>query len=115
MFRESADRQLVFLTARIKDCPARYCFALLTMSGALWSHCELLCTESHIPDEVMSYIETKPVHNLSILYKSEENEAELADLAPFTKAYAVSERPVFYLCENGACRGPESEFKQLNL
>lgn len=30
-------------------------------------------------------------------------------------AAPVSDRPVFYLCENGACRRPETEFTQLNL
>lgn len=48
-------------------------------------------------------------------YKSKENETELIELAPFTEAYPVSDRPVFYLCENGACRKPVTEFKQLNL
>lgn len=88
------------------------------MSRVLYPHRELICTGDRIPDEIMSYIQinqTKPAHNLSILYKSKENEAELTDLAPFTETYPVSDRPMFYLCENGVCRRPESEFKQLNL
>ena len=115
LFRESADRQLAFLAAQVNGYPAGYCYALLAMSRVLYPHQELLCTGNRIPDEVMSYIRANPAHNLSILYKSKENEAGLAKLAPFTEAYPVSDSPVFYLCENGVCRSPESEFKRLGL
>lgn len=115
LFREAADRQLAFLAGQAKDYPAGYCYALLAMSGELYPHRELLCTGDHIPDEIVSYIRTKAVHGLSILYKSKENAAKLAQLAPFTENYPVSDSPMFYLCENGACRRPKSEFKQLNL
>ena len=114
-FREAADRQLAFLTGQIRDCHAGYCYALLAMSRVLYPHRELLCTGDHIPDEIVSYIRAKPAHDLSILYKSKENAAELTELAPFTETYPVSDTPMFYLCENGACRRPESEFKQMNL
>ena len=118
LFREGSDRQLAFLAGQIKDYPAGYCYALLAMSRVLYPRRELICTGDRIPDEIMSYIQTnqtKSAHNLSILYKSKENEAELTDLAPFTETYPVSDRPMFYLCENGVCHRPESEFKQLNL
>ena len=115
LFREAADRQLAFLAGRIGDYPAGYCYALLAMSRVLYPRRELLCTGAHIPDELISYVRARPAHDLSILYKSRENETELAELAPFTKAYPASDEPVFYLCENGACRRPEREFKRLGL
>ena len=115
LFRESADRQFAFLAGQVKDYPAGYCYALLAMSGVLYPHRELLCTGNHTPGEVVSYIRANPAHNLSILYKSKENEAELADLAPFTKAYPTSDRSMFYLCENRACRRPVTAFSQLDL
>ena len=115
LFREASDRQLAFLAGQVKDYPAGYCYALLAMSRVLYPHRELLCTGERIPDEIISYIRAKPAHDLSILYKSKENAAELAGLAPFTEAYPVSDRSVFYLCENGACRKPVTEFNQLKL
>ena len=115
LFQEASERQLAFLAGQLKDYPTGYCYALLAMSRVLYPHRELLCTGAHIPDEIVSYIRAKPARDLSILYKSKENETALAELAPFTKDYPASDKPVFYLCENGACRRPESEFKRLNL
>ena len=112
-FREAADRQHAFLAGQIKEYPAGYCYALLAMSGTLYPHRELLCTGKSIPDEVMNYLKTNPSHDLSILYKSAENKKELAELVPFTKDYPVSDHPVYYLCENGACHTPETEFEKL--
>ena len=114
-FREAADRQHAFLAGQLKSYPAGHCYGLLSMSGALYPHRELICTGANIPDEVIHVIKTKPLHDLSILYKSAENEEELADLAPFTRSYPVSDHPVFYLCENGACHTPETDFSKLNI
>ena len=115
LFRDAADRQLAFLAGKIKEYPAGHCYALLSLSEALYPHRELLCTGERIPDEVVDYIRKNPCHNLSILYKSAENERALADLAPFTKDYPVSDHPVFYLCENGTCHSPVTDFNGLDL
>lgn len=115
LFREAADRQHAFMAGQIGEYPAGYCYALLAMSGAVYPPRELLCTGQTVPDEVRTYIKTNPAHDLSILYKSAENEKELARLAPFTAPYPVSTQPVFYLCENKACRAPETDFRKLNL
>ena len=115
LFREASDRQLQFLTGQIQEYPAGYCFALLTMAKALYPHKELLCTGSKLPKEVEDYIRENPLRQFSILYKSKENEAELAEAAPFTKAYPIEEKPLFYLCENGTCHAPEKDFKRLKL
>ena len=114
-FRETADRQHTFLAGQSKDYPAGHCYGLLSMSRALYPHRELICTGEHISDEVMHVIKTKPLHDLSILYKSTENEDELAELAPFTRNYPTSVHPVYYLCENGACHAPETDFSKLEI
>jgi len=49
------------------------------------------------------------------LFKSAENEKELSEIAPFTQAYPVSENTLWYLCENGTCRSPQTDFNKLDL
>ena len=115
LFREAADRQMAFLAGQITDYPAGHCYGLLAMARALSPHRELLCTGDYVPEAVTDYIRTHPAHELSILYKSAENADALAAIAPFTAAYLVSQQPVFYLCENGACRQPETDFSKLGL
>ncbi len=114
-FREASDRQHAFLAGQIKEYPAGSCYALLSMSRVLYPHRELIFTGDVIPDEVKNYIKTNPSHDLSILYKSAENQKELAEIAPFTKAYPTSEYPIFYLCKNGACQTPQTDFNKLGL
>lgn len=114
-WREAADRQQQFMAGQIAGHPAGHCFALLAMAQALLPHKELLCTGSNFPKEGITYLRNHPAHNLSMLYKSAENEKEISRLAPFTKAYPVSSDAVWYLCENGACRIPEKSFSELNL
>ena len=115
LFRDAADRQHTFLAGQIMKYPAGHCYALLAMSKVLYPHRELLCTGASIPNEVINYIKTKPAYDLSILYKSTQNEKELSDIAPFTEAYPVSDHMTYYLCENGTCHAPETDFKKLEL
>ena len=114
-FRKAADRQHAFLAGQIGEHPSAHCYALLAMSRVLYPHRELLCAGTGIPAEMVHYMKTQPFHDVSMLYKSPENEKELATLAPFTKDYPVSAHPIYYLCENGACHKPENDFNKLNL
>ena len=95
--------------------PASHCYALLSMTKTLYPQKELLCTAGKIPAELSDLIKSRSSHNLNILFKSRSNEEELATLAPFTKDYPLSDEPVYYLCENGACRKPEIDFDALDL
>lgn len=114
-FREAADRQHSFLAGQIGGYYMGNCYALLSMSEALYPHKELICTGNVVPHDVIDYIKNKPLYDLSILYKSENNENELASIAPFTESYPISDHSVFYLCSNGACRKLETDFNKLNL
>ena len=114
-WREAADRQLEFMAGQMQEHPAGYCFGLLAMALSLYPHKELLCTGSRYPKEMMDYLSNHPANNLSFLYKSAKNEEALSELAPFTNSYPVLDDTVWYLCENGACHTPETDFNQLNL
>lgn len=114
-FCDAADRQHRFMAGQVKDSPASHCFSLCAMAQALYPHKELIITGRCIPEEITAYLRKHPAHELSILFKSEENAQELSELAPFSASYPVSSDTVWYLCENGACRAPVKEFEALGL
>lgn len=114
-FCDAADRQHRFMAGQVKDSPASHCFSLCAMALALYPHKELVITGRCIPEEITAYLRKHPAHELSILFKSEENAQELSELAPFSASYPVSSDTVWYLCENGACRAPVKEFEALGL
>ncbi len=114
-FREAADRQNRFLAGEARTYPAAHCFALLAMAESLYPHRELVCTGTGVPKELTVYLKKHSAQGLAVLFKSPENESRLSSVAPFTASYPVSERPVYYLCENGSCHAPVTDFGELGL
>lgn len=114
-FREAAERQRRFMAGQMGLAPQACCFALCAMTDTLRPRRELLFTGDRIPDEIAVYLRENPAHDLSILYKTAENQNELSRLAPFTRDYPVSKENVWYLCENGTCHAPVRDFSALRL
>ncbi len=115
-WQEAAARQYAFLAGQIMDYPAGHCFSLLAMGQTLYPHRELICASNSIPPELTAYLKENPTNNLNILLKTEENAALLSECAPFTEAYPVSKHhTIWYLCENGTCKAPVTDFSQLRL
>ena len=116
-WRAAADRQLRFLAGELEQYPSASCFAVLAMMGALYPHRELVCAVSDgIPNELEEYLKERPADDLQVLLKTGENGDVLAECAPFTGDYLLPEGgTMYYLCENGACRAPVSDFSQLHL
>ena len=116
-WQEAADRQMRFLADSIGEYSASSCFGMLAMMDALYPHKELVCAvKSGIPTELMAYLKEKPADNLQIMLKTEENAETLTRCAPFTADYPIPEQGVmYYLCENGACKAPVSDFSKLDL
>ncbi len=114
-FQEAAERQHRFLAGEAEKYPAAHCFALLSMAKSLYPHRELVCTGTKVPEELTAYLQTHSAEDLTVLFKSAENERRLSAVCPFTAAYPVSDQPVYYLCENGGCRAPVADFHALGL
>lgn len=115
-WRDAADRQHRFLSGQAGQYPAGFSFGLLAMAKRLYPHKELLCASGSVPQELTAYLRKNPAFGLSVIVKTNETAASLARCAPFTKDYPVpGEGTLWYLCENGACKTPESEFARLQL
>lgn len=116
-WQEAAQRQMQFLADKISDYPASSCFGMLAMMDALYLHRELVCaTSSEVPAKLLAYLRAHPGDNLHILLKTAENEDLLNRCAPFTADYPIPKQGLmYYLCEDGACKAPVSDFSKLNL
>ena len=114
-WQEAADRQIRFLAGEIGEYPSASCFGVLAMMDALYPHRELVCTaRDGIPNELAEYLKEHPADDLHVLLKTKENADVLSKCAPFTKDYPIPEqRAMYYLCENGACKAPVTDFAQL--
>ena len=116
-WQAAADRQLSFLAGEIGEYPSASCFGVLAMMEALYPHRELVCaTSDDLPDELKDYLRSHPADDLHILLKTKENAEALAECAPFTNDYPIPEQgTMYYLCENGVCKAPVSEFRMLKI
>ncbi len=116
-WQDAANRQLQFIAGEAEHYPAGYAFALTALADALYPHRELVCASSAgVPQELIQFLQAHPAEDLSILVKTVENAEALAVCAPFTKDYPVPKSgAAWYLCENGACHAPVSEFGKLQL
>lgn len=116
-WQEAADRQLRFIAREIGEYPAGYSYALLALAESLYPHKELVCAVSgQVPQELKAYLRKSPAYGLHILVKNAENTEALSRLVPFTSAYPVPKTGVvYYLCENGACSAPVTDFEALKL
>lgn len=116
-WQAAADRQFSYLAGEIGEYPSASCFGVLAMMGALYLHRELVCASSDgMPGELAEYLKEHPADDLHVLLKTKDNAETLAECAPFTKDYPIpGQGTMYYLCENGACKAPVSEFRMLKI
>lgn len=105
-YRERRDALLDYICARAGRYPAGCVFALCALMRALSPTRELLCVcpGENAPD-ILRAVTSRYSPELTVLLKTPERAAKLAEAAPFTAhAEAKDERPAFFVCENGTCR-----------
>ena len=116
-WQEAAQRQMRFLADQISAYPSGSSFGVLAMMDALYPHRELVCAAGEgVPGELEAWRKAHPGEDLQILLKTAENGEALSQIAPDTADYPVPKQgAVYYLCENGACKAPVTEFEKLDL
>lgn len=115
-WQDRADRQLRFISGQAHNYPIGYSFGLLAIADSLYPSQELICTGEKLPSELTEYLRSNPSYNLSVIFKSHENESLLNEIAPFTRDYPISEDTVhYYLCENKSCLAPADDLKSLPI
>ncbi|MDX1591150.1 MAG: thioredoxin domain-containing protein [Balneolaceae bacterium] len=108
-FENRSHQILNVFSEQIADAPAGYTHAIhaamLLNSG---SHEIVICSENRNEtcEKLIAVCRDHASPGSSILLKTAESERELNEIAPFTKAYPVSDRPEVYVCSGFACKAP---------
>ncbi|NLT58302.1 MAG: thioredoxin domain-containing protein [Clostridiales bacterium] len=107
---EAAQQQLGFLCKVAGRGPAGLTFGLIGLMALLYPAQELVCVvgEPGAGEALRAALAQRYHPNLSLLVKTPQNAALLAEVAPHTTDYHCPEgQPAaYYLCENRSCRAP---------
>ncbi len=114
-WQEAAELQFSFLAGAASAHPAGHSFTMLALLEELWPTAELVCTCENIPRELVALLREASRPGLTVLVKTPHNQDALSTLAPFTKEYPVSEKPMYYLCQNGSCSSPVDSVSKLHI
>ncbi len=114
-FHEASNRQNNFIAGQASEYPPAHCFGLSAMMISIFPHKELIFTGEKLPAEILAYLSRHPAQSLSAIYKSCENQEVLSQIAPFTLSYPINDTALWYICENGTCHAPATDFSQLGL
>lgn len=115
------EKQLHYLAGSMEGYPSGHCYALLTMMNVLYTAKELVCTispscakkEYENLKAQLGYL-SMTVPGLAVVVKTQENEKELSELAPYTGEYPLPASGMqFYLCSGSNCMPPVPELSQL--
>lgn len=115
---DAGKRQIQFLAGVMNPLPYGHSLGLLALMEVLYPAQKLVIVSADgtFPQPLKKYLRENTGRDLCILFKTPQNAAELAELIPFTKEYPLpDEGYIYYLCENGACTAPQTEFEKLNL
>lgn len=113
---KSAEKQIAYIARNIADYPGAHCFSLMAVMQVVYPSRELIAVLSQDSQiaELRKLLARHFMPDITVLVKTKENQEELLKLAEYTGAYHINDdKPVYYLCENHACRSPVQELKEL--
>ena len=115
IFESEAAHQLEFMASQVLHAEMNHTFYLIAALFALEETKELMITlpqTQPITDFIKSLHE-EAHFNLTMLMKTQENEALLSKIAPFTANYPLANEVMYYICSNGSCQAPTSSLETL--
>lgn len=115
-WQKPIQKQAEFLAGRASEFPAGHATSLLGFSELLYPSPELVCvtSENQIPQELTAFLQNHSQQLPFTLVKTKSNQAELADIAPFTQPYPFPRQgTAYYLCKNGSCSAPADHLSAL--
>ena len=114
-WKDASERQMRFMASAAAENPSGHSFALLAMNYSMYEQKELICVSDKITDDEMKILAVKSLQDdLHILVKTRSDTEILEKCAPLLKNYNIpSKGTVYYLCENGTCRSPETDINKV--
>lgn len=115
MFETEAAYQLEFMASQVLLSEMNHTFYLIAALFALKETKELMITlpQTHHPTDLLKMLHEEAHFNLTMMMKTQENEALLSKIAPFTANYPLADEVMYYICSNGTCQAPISSLATL--
>ncbi|MGI6361119.1 MAG: thioredoxin domain-containing protein [Bacillota bacterium] len=116
IWQTASHKQQQFMKAAASAYPAGHSFALLSLPAGDRATYELICTtaEKTIPPGLMKLLQEQTTADITVLLKTQENQQQLAKIAPFSASYQLPQQGTnYYLCRNQACFNPVSKLSEL--
>ena len=118
VWREAFRRQTGFLVRAAVPYPHGYSYGLQALLKTLYPPRELVCVSagSELPEPLRAYLRKASAVQLSVIFKTKKNQAELEAAIPYLKEYPIPDEGVmYYLCRNGSCMLPVQDFDKLGI
>lgn len=114
-FEELASQMSKTFSDVVNNSPTGTTMMLQGINFALGNSSEVIIVGNNKSDdakELLQQLNNKFIPNKVVLFKSEDNQKELEQIAPFTKDYILEEENLMvYVCKNFNCNIPTSDIK----
>lgn len=108
-YKTRAENTCTAFSEQMTDAPAGYTFAIHAFQLMTASRAEIIITSSAYSPEVKKLTDScrnnMPAGSV-ILLLTEQNRSQVHALAPFTRSYNISDKPMVYICKNYSCKRP---------
>lgn len=116
-WQEALDRQVNFLAGAVREYPLGHSFGLIAFLQTLYPSQELVCvtSENSMPESLKTHLQKMPSLNRSVILKTCRNQTELEKVISYVKDYPIPDQgALYYLCQNGMCKAPVRDFRELD-